>query len=210
LPPCQAARVDMAHCIYHFASAQAQAAMATQLSANSAAQHYHASLLAMCAPCAPPPGLEDVTPLLDDVTTKSSAKAARKATRNIRNRKPTVGMYVGIRNRGCSREECQVTSRKTGDSYQICHACVTEIFPDGDVKVHYVDHERSDETLPWVDIQNTSDKDMKWCEHGRICNHMLRSGKCDKLHDEKGSKRRFCHDLVCADRERCTKQASQA
>merc|ERR1712217_372381 len=117
--------------------------------------------------------------------------------------------YVGVRNQSCSREECQGTSRKTGDTYQICHACVTEILPDGDVKVVYVDHERGVETLRWADIQSTCDKDMKWCEHGRIYNHMVRSGKCDKLHEERGGKRRFCHNFACADKERCTKEACQ-
>jgi len=147
------------------------------------------------------PAKVDATPLRLEISSvapvpKPSA-TPRRAKRRPGNKNPIVGSYLGVRNTDCSREQCQVTSRKTGECYEICHSRLTEVLADGHVRVQYIDHERDDDVLPWAAIQKTLDKDMRWCEHGRICNHIVRSGRCDKQHDEMSGMRPFCHNSAC-------------
>jgi len=128
-----------------------------------------------------------------DVPPPPCALVTRPHTQAHRHQKIQVGSYIGVACSYCTREECRVTSKKNGTSFQKCHAYVKQVARN-QILIQYMNNECADEWLWRKDPRIITDKDEKWCAHGRVCNKMIRTKNCES---EK-CQGRFCHDPKCA------------
>jgi len=95
----------------------------------------------------------------------------------------TLTQYIAVRCDTCTRPECRIECKRTGMFYQKCHCHVSQCVNDM-VEVHYMNGECEDEWLSVNDPRIFHSQDEHWCEHGKLCNHMVRRGKCPRQSSE--------------------------
>merc|ERR1712039_1052178 len=66
------------------------------------------------------------------------------------------------------------------------------------ILVQHVGNEHLQEWMPITDDRIIRNKVEKYCQHGRVCNYMVRKGICGKHSMEPGESP-FCHEPGCAD-----------
>jgi len=112
-------------------------------------------------------------------TSWSPQRNNRKRTRQQKKTARALAQYIAVRCDACTRQECRVENRRTGTFYQKCHCRISQCVDDM-VKVHYMNGEHEDEWLSLSDPRIFNSQDEHWCEHGKVCNHMVRRGKCQR------------------------------